>query len=371
MTVIAAFAVDGVPLVFSDLLLTGPQLGPAPAKAVPAIRNVEDVFGDSGWNVSGLRQKITLISPNCAIAWAGSYAAARMALGELRRMASGRKLSHLDILDYLSREPDLKRHPVSFVGFMVESDLIHQFHFGAHELDSPTLGKVYIGGSGAKAIHDFSELLRTMTWKQTGSKHPAMSAVSRALTLGGLLLQLEFRGGSSAETILNMFGGGYEIAVFADGRFRKVDSVTYAFWEAQATDSDVLLSPPQLIVKQRYLHEHLLIRAVHLKTGATDRPIELSDDQRHSISPMVAGTPEPALADLKDFSLESRLFNHCILLHQGRNPLGVYTLVRNYERLEDAELVIEDRDDQVLLKVRPELLRMIGQSLRSVANASG
>jgi hypothetical protein len=57
MTVIAAFNVQGCPVVFGDLLTTAETEPGDRIVAVPAIGDVRDFFEGSGWTVTGLAQK--------------------------------------------------------------------------------------------------------------------------------------------------------------------------------------------------------------------------------------------------------------------------------------------------------------------------
>lgn len=371
MTVIACFALNGVPVVFADLLLTGLRTGQPQPIAVPTIGDVQDFFGDSGWSVRGLRQKITVISPDCVIAWAGSYLGARFAISGLSDLARRGQLSSDEVLNYLQQEPELERHPASFVGFTIESGVVRQFGFQAEEYDSPTLGAVCMSGTGVPVIRDFSAWLQAATWNhlKSGPASPWLNAVARTLALGGMLLESEFRGQTAATTILNMFGGGYAIAILENGGFRKVDDLTYVFWYARIVPDGVDIVRPALIIKQRYLHEHLLIRAAHV--GSDPSGLELvRADQRHSIRPMRTTSSEPTGADLSTMRLQSKLFRHCVIATEQGLFSGMYMLVEHNARMEDARMTIEERDSQVLLDIRGDLLDRIGATIHSKLRSS-
>src|SRR5687768_569719 len=92
MTLIATFSVNKYPVVFGDLLLTGPASA-GKRVALPTQGPDHDFFGDSGWAISGLTQKVNIVSPNCAIAWAGSWLEARCAISGLRDLAQSQTLT--------------------------------------------------------------------------------------------------------------------------------------------------------------------------------------------------------------------------------------------------------------------------------------
>lgn len=155
MTVIAAFEVQDSPLLFGDLLITGPTTGRNKA-AVPAQGEVQDFFGESGWSISGLGQKVCLLSDSFAIAWAGSWLGARVAIAELRRRAESGPVSANDAREYLASEPDLKRHPAAFIGLTHFDGRVQKFHFDADEFYSPTLGLTYMDSARAQSGFAFA-----------------------------------------------------------------------------------------------------------------------------------------------------------------------------------------------------------------------
>ena len=121
MTAIAAYSVDSCPVVFDDLLISGPSDKPNQV-ATPAGGDVTNFFGNSGWEIRGLVQKVVILSPDCAFAWSGSYVAAHVAIKELREIAAQEELTPTRINSFLSSHPDLIRHGASFVGWVREAD---------------------------------------------------------------------------------------------------------------------------------------------------------------------------------------------------------------------------------------------------------
>ena len=253
MTVVAAFNVRGCPLIFGDLLLTAEVDAGERTVAVPALGDVSDFFGNSGWSIVGMREKVVLISDHCAVAWAGAWLGAAVAIARLREMAAAGPLTTDSVLAYLRDEPDLQRHPASLVGWLVEGERFGQFWFGTSDVfDGGQLGQVYATGSGCAAVREFAQAANAMEWKVTGEAPVGAIAASTALALCGVLLRSEFHSGDAAEALRAMFGGGYEVAGYFGGRFRKLGDLTFLIWEAQVQGDNVLLSNPQLIIKRNY-----------------------------------------------------------------------------------------------------------------------
>lgn len=348
-------------MLFGDLLLTGPTSGRA--VAVPAQGDVQGFFGDSGWSISGLRQKVCLLSDSCVVAWAGSWLGARVAIAELRRRALCGDLTVEDATGYLASEPELKRNPAAFVGLTYSAGYLHQFHFGAEAFQTPSLGLAYVSGSGANAIHEFANLLQSMESAATGSPTVGNQAIASALSLGGLLLQSEFRGRDAAATLRSMFGGGYEIAYFSDDRMQKLPEITYVVWEAQIDESNVHVSHPQLLIKQMYSGDHLLIKSARIESSVVDPTPRIVDEQGHAIGPMFEAPSFADLPSLRSMSLQSRLLCHCILVHRDAAVVGLYTRVQQYSADSEITVTFEDRGGELRFGIRNDTALEIAKSL--------
>ena len=83
MTVIAGFAVEGLPILMGDLLVSGPE-SPGRSVNIPSIGDARIVFPEgSGFIPTGVRQKVNLISNNLVIAWANNRLAAQTIIKDL------------------------------------------------------------------------------------------------------------------------------------------------------------------------------------------------------------------------------------------------------------------------------------------------
>jgi hypothetical protein len=363
MTLIASFAIQSFPVVFGDLLLTGPTGAATRIVTTPAQGEVQDFFGSSGWGVSGLTQKVNLVNDRCIVAWSGSWLGARVAISELRALARKEPLTVDKVLQYLKSEPDLTQHPASFVGLIHDQEGLHKFHAYADERNFSHLGNVFLSGSGSPAISEFDELMASSESRSSGAVNPAATAVSSGLILGGILLQSELRGGDAAATIRNMFGGGYEIAFFSDGRVQKLSEITYVIWDAERAATETKISHPLLVVKQQYAGDYLMIRSVRIASSADDPVPRVLDEQRHAIAPMFEGARRPTIAELKSISLQSKLLCHCIAARRGETIIGIYTLVQQFGPDSEPSLKIEDHEGQISFSVREDAAARIAAAV--------
>lgn len=362
MTLIASFGVQGCPIVFGDLLLTGPtELGEGKIVSAPASGELQNFFGDSGWSVSGLHQKVNVISDRCAIAWADSFIGGRLAIRELRRRFQRGDVSFAELTAFLENDPDLQSLGTSFIGLYWGDEGLRSFCVRAEQIDTPSFGDVFRSGSGSAAIDDFSELIRGSTLRVTAAINPAQVAASYGLMLGGVLLNEEFRGGETASTIQNMFGGGYEIALFADGKIGKLPATTYIFWEANVGAEGVQFSSPQLVVKQRYSGDFLLICSARIE--ARDGRLQMVDEQRHIIRPMFESEAIPSKQDLAQESFYSPLMCHCVLVREGATARGWYTKVKQSSSQDAAGFMFEDQGHRVIFSFQAGALEELARAV--------
>jgi len=363
VTLIASYALDNFPLVFGDLLITGDMLKDR-IVSVPTQGEVQDFFGDSGWGISGLKQKVNIISDTCVIAWAGNWLGARVAISGLRELAKKKELIAEEILSFLSTDPDLAKFPADFVGLVCEEKGLRLFHYGAEEFTGEALGTAYLAGTGAEAVRHFDEILRNSALNTEGAIDYVALSIAKSLMMGGLLLQAELHGELAAPSLLNMFGGGYEIAYFADGRMQKIPEITFLFWDIKILAEGCEISAPKLVVKQTYLRDYLLIRSVLIGKNDNAEPAVLAD-RRHAVSPMYEPEVKPTEADLLSLTLVSALRCHCIIVHDGSETLGLKTLVLSRSATSLDEVVFSEVAGDFSMQFRVEFLENLSRSVES------
>jgi hypothetical protein len=149
MTLIAAVGLDTYPVVFGDLLISGPER-PDSAPDICLAGTVTSVFpAGSDWSILGLNQKVVLLGDNCVIAWAGNVVFARTVITGLRALASQAPLSLPIIEKYLAKLDPTMKDQVSLVGWVRDSEVFHQFWYRADIAESALFGRVSAGGSAA------------------------------------------------------------------------------------------------------------------------------------------------------------------------------------------------------------------------------
>jgi hypothetical protein len=317
MTLIAAAGLDTYPVVFGDLLISGPERsGSAPDISLAGA--VTSVFpAGSDWSILGLNQKVVLLGDNCVIAWAGNVVFARTVIAGLRALASQAPLSLPIIETYLAELDPTMKDQVSFVGWVRGDEVFHQFWYRADIAESALFGRVSAGGSAATDFVMLASQISGGAWNAPGLALAGLErAISSMLSATSLLLRAEL---SSENNLLQYFGGGYEIATFIGDKFAKVGDIAFVFWMANVTVGEVALSGPWLVLKQDYADDFLLLHVLRMRPGNVSTDPPLIEEDRHVVAPF-GSTVDAAHANSISWpGMEATFTCHVVLVHSPKD----------------------------------------------------
>lgn len=328
MTAIAIFTVAGCPVLLGDLIVSGPE-EPSRTVGIPTIGRVTNFFPKgSGWTITGLAQKVTIISDECAIAWAGSHLGARVAIDKMRERAKSGQITKSIVFDLLaSLRTDLASLDTTLLGFVVDSDGPFQFAFGDFDKCARADGsKALISGTGAEYLKGI--LARDNIGRvgaENSSVHPAQRAFETAIMTGGSLLRTERPLGF---TLRRYFGGAYEAAVWNGERFTKDASITYILWDGRDPDQYGFAHPTRLI-SHVYDDGHLLMRVQELSQTAPGK-FTFGENSLGVVQSMNRDQPYGQQITTSRFQHDPRWICHCFLVARGGKVQPFSMLERCY-----------------------------------------
>jgi hypothetical protein len=153
MTSIAGFSIEKRPVLIGDLMLSGPELSQR-SLSIPTIGDSRNVFPEgSGTVLTGLIQKVNVLSDNFMIAWAGRAFVARTVIRELNELASREPLNLQKLDQFLECFRQSKDgNNAQFIGCLRDSSKIISFGLGGTCFDTPRWGQVRTAGSGGEDI---------------------------------------------------------------------------------------------------------------------------------------------------------------------------------------------------------------------------
>ncbi len=357
MTLGVSYSIHQQPVVLGDLLLSGDER--EHDVFVPSVGNVEEVFcKGSGYSITGMTQKVIVISKDMAITWAGNEVAARLAIAELRALAAkgldpDRVQALLDGLPAVLMTLDLE-----LTGWYVYENCGYPIEFRSSEGHSCDCDHLRLVGNGAPLFQALLDGHQWVTGANRGMDAEGGKCLSTTCAFAGMLLELELK--KSPTSLLNFFGGGYEVALFDEGSFRKLDDVTHVYWNVQVSEKGVGITQPFHIRKQFYRDANLMIMPVRFvrdgaKTGIVHQELYVVQEPGGTLK-----REDVSVDDLP--SLNSR--HTCHYFIQGE-AAQVFTRVQYRERPEDNDLTIKETATGLQLKIRKRFFNEIGAILQS------
>lgn len=332
---------------FGDMLLSGPEtLGRT--GAIPTIGAVTNFFPEgSGWTITGLVQKIAIVADNCVVAWAGSQIGAQVAITKLREIAQAQVITSEVVKCFLSDLPqELLSLDLSLIGCLRTDQGFEHFVYGSvieTKMLDGTL--VQLAGSGAETVaHVVATAQRGRLRTNDTLPHSAQKAYELGLQLGGLHLRREELHG---DTLLQYFGGGYEVAVYNGERFTKDRGVTYVLWSGRELDAQGRPRPDHILTTT-YVNDVLLVFSQKLIFGE-GAGFNIGEIQLHQINPAHGRVKLPFQPGLELINPKTPWLCHCFLVNVKGTALQVAIVDRpSYDGTDSIEL---ERNNGLVVKV--------------------
>jgi hypothetical protein len=353
MTLVARVAPFGCPLLLADILITTPQPHPqTQLEALPSIGHfalIEPNAVDLS-RVAGLAQKICVITDNLAVGWSGNYRSARRIIATMRAYPWPARITTDDVQNCLATTRYEDQAAVSLAGMFLNDNFFGEFGLNSSKSNLPLFNECRILGGGKNA---FIELCRNFSKLQLHSSdenqdYPTWIKATVAVLLSSSALvgqEMNNFGGLPSD-----FGGLFEILMFRDGKFAKLDDILYCFWVVlEHSKYSMTIAPHTVFVKVKYHGDILVVR----------RSDFVNQLQMHNMQFEVGPMAKPAMHSNNIRTVDLNAIHNC---H--------YVIVRNddaFEILAIANLFARDSlvrfcqlgDGRVSFAVKDDLLKDI------------
>lgn len=338
MTLIAGYIINSCPVLIGDVLISSAR-APGPSVSLPSWHtDTRAPVGDQ-LQIVGMTQKVNIISDQVCFAWAGSHVQARLFARSLTEHINEHGVGHVKMLEFLKSIDGADRSDLQCILNTVDGGLLKRYQLGASEYECDGL-MVQTGGSGVghflDAISFFFKQPSSVDKSAYAILAPGLSYIASAFG------EQIFTGGGLSDG----WGGAFELAFYANGRFQKIDDVLYLFWTAtENPDGSILLKPYPYIVKTNYFDETLV---VHVADNSCPNP----STRIYNISPLGkndCGRHHP------HFSF-TYLVNFILLDKADGNKLGV-TNVRTKDS--SAGCTIDQREGALHLEFTSNFIDML------------
>ena len=270
MTLVASYSVQKHPVLIGDLMLSYECDGRAYRPFnIPSHDDVNYKNSDAtGYLICGLTQKVNMVTNNLAAAWAGTLRDATDVLVQLQNEAIKPNFSTSELCTFFNEQSLRSDLNLYITGILVEkgeggSNKIVRFAWDSDTgwnspiFESSLFKECYIGGSGSDDLRNvFSTYIPDFP-KSSREMNPLEMSLSMTFSAVGVLIGDQMR---CSKGLCDLYGGGFELVTFMNGRLKKFSDVTYHFWDVVLEDSDNLTITLHSALKLSYKDDLLIIR---------------------------------------------------------------------------------------------------------------
>ena len=318
--------------------------------------------------VSGLVQKVTILSPRLALAWSGRRIDALSVFRDIlqrnqpptfRDVASvlderrGEAGMDLYVTGICLEEAQGEARPI--IGFAWDSDI----GWKGHKHVFPEYGDCYAGGTGADAYLD---LIGNAACQLPEKLSPLELAICLSLGHLGKLAGDQMRRGAGLDSY---FGGAFEIATLLAGQLQKIGDVAYHFWEARSAPNAQVAITPHASLRIAYFEDYLVIRKLEFggevanAIGADEvyiiRPVHRSVDDIER-ERLVESVPRP--------SMNAQFSVFYVHLPEKQAPHDTYVSVHKSGTPGESQMIaFEEGEDGLQMQIHREVFRRVQRAL--------
>ncbi|WP_207285809.1 hypothetical protein [Pseudomonas sp. FW300-N2A2] len=329
MTMITGFSLKRAGFLQADILLTckGTSL---PAWQTPTYTG-NGGFPPGEHTVVGLCQKIHVANHNFAVAFAGDVERIRDTVRLIDSLtAKSPTLTGDQFLKEFTNNKVLATAGLNIIVLSVANDECWLGSFDAEPGPSNEHLEVIVGGQTVQPAIDYYESFHA-EGLDVQEDDIVVHGVCMALNQFAAYLAHEYESQANAKTIAGLFGGGYEVAAYYDGKIKKVSDIVYAFAEAHISAECILkVDYPSFLMKSEYEGELLKIRSFEIYFDEDEDEEKKRHDRTFTIAPITRWKESRVKANCDEMRFFGKFL--CFLI-KVKHADGSFTIpyVRKYD----------------------------------------
>jgi hypothetical protein len=344
MTLIARSEINGIPFYTADTLLSsavepdsmGLVRGKHKTIAIPAATDINAFLtSDSKRTITGMVQKLNILSDRLIVAWAGSLVQARAMLRDLAALdKSSDVLTDELVREVIEGVPEHERNDLVLIGSISRKDphgriLVSHFHYRA-EMVSEVGEEHVVAGTGRPEFMEFlSDMRPTLSERLKCVGSGQFESVERLgfLAFGHFVGQDIVRGNN----LRDWWGGAFEVATFREGSFRKLtESTVILFFQLTESERQLLLEMIPILIKYDYVDDSLFIQQLRGEFSA-DTTLASMSYGLYLCTPLLGEVPPLTLVE-------------DILLNFKHTTLCCFIIDKRREKMKQILRVFHDSD---------------------------
>jgi hypothetical protein len=307
MTLVASFEVNGHPVFVNDILIS--SIDEKSSARIPTIGAVANIFPEgSGYVPTSLRQKTAILGPNVVVGWSGMALSARIYCTTLRDLSLVEDLT-LESIDRITYE--LAERGVipglNIIGSIWDKtrSKVEPFEFFSYQSAQTKIhGNLRLLGTGSTWFGAFLENSEPVDPLKVNEI--SITAALSGQAIAGACMGFEVGNGFS---LMEYFGGGYEVTTLWPDGFKKLSDVTTLVWYGRDFEPSVEFTL-SLVSNSRYIDDYLNIqvwRSTPEATPSNEGASLLSQVESYLIEPAFRTSIRPVSPAGKPAAFNSKI----------------------------------------------------------------
>ncbi|KAA1272517.1 hypothetical protein DXF85_24105 [Citrobacter pasteurii] len=332
MTMIAGYHLKNGGFLQADILLTSSKNTPLRPFQIPSFSPSVDSTPLMAHTVVGLCQKILVVNKYFAVAFAGSVNEIIKATYLIDKLLAEKiKLTGKGFIDTLIKN-QINKLALTAIVLSVEDNEIKLTNFGAEPSISNKYFELYVGGSGAEHAKNYYKQFPIADF-DIPEDDIVVHGTCMALQQFANHLIEEYEDQFESESIIDLFGGGFELVSYYNGQFQKISDVVYAYAEAEFNaDGTLQVDHPKFLLRSTYQDDHLKIRSVEICQDEEEDEYTTRNDRTFTIFPVTCFQSTFVKDECKDISFVGEFL--CFII-KVKGVHGSFTIpfIRKYDQL--------------------------------------
>ncbi|UPY94996.1 hypothetical protein [Pectobacterium sp. 21LCBS03] len=262
MTIIAGMSFNDYPVIISDLLITGDNHDQFPNSLIPTLSDCEPHLIDSKFSICGMMKKIEIINENFVISWAGDVFEAINIIKALKDKFEKLIPADENILLEIGSSKN-----VSFIWCVIRDEwpMLNSYNSEVKEKSIKSFDKLIYSGTGSEAIEEAIDIFENKLPVEN-VEDIVVDSVCSCLFMFSHLMNHELIYKKHANTLKDRFGGGYDVVCFYDGKFRRINDITYLYLDASITKKGMIkIEGSGTLIKQLTDDDVMYIRKINFE----------------------------------------------------------------------------------------------------------
>ncbi|HDU8695030.1 TPA: hypothetical protein RG731_000189 [Morganella morganii subsp. morganii] len=331
MTIIAGLEINNYSFLISDTLITNKSndVDSYEYNAIPTLGDVSNFVTQDDYNILGLLTKIEIINDHFVISWAGDVFKAKVIIKKIKMEFRNRIPTHQEIFDCID-----EANCVQFIWIIKNDSGLELRGYNAKENHGKKyFDKSVVAGTNDSIVEEADDIFKSKSKSITIDDVVADSACT-ALFMFSHLMNHEMLMKDKANTLNDKFGGYYDLVIFYDNKFQRLNEVTFIFLDANTNDSGIIIiNGSGSIIKQCLNNEEIIVNKINFEAieGLGDEVLlsKITYNESFSIQSTLNGS---------DFIAKNSFSSPFVcVITRCDSSIGHHCLINKYETSEIAE----------------------------------